>query len=556
MRRWQLVLAGRTLSVLVAGAALLCGTRAFLRQLPALRGPASTVFSPEFRAQVRAVEARLPPGAPVLHVCARQEGWFSRLWQRALYPNHRTIVVQPWDLPRLAELRAKYGARFAISVGKPPVDPGYRLDGRPRHCPRSPRRDLVRGAPAMSQAILGSLVAALLSLGFAAVGEALLARKSTDLPGWNESFLIGSGTCAALIFPLSLAIPRHALDLELVLLALAVAFVIRRRLRPGGPRREEAPRSPWSGDLRAMADDPVAVVLLAAILSVVVFFGVLNLRAGHTWDSVQVWATKAQLLFVQGGLPREWFPEEGYDSRLLAYPPYISFFEAVFSKLRGAFDYDRVKPVFLCLYASMLLGTYAAARTQCSRRWALATTLLVALLPELTTGASAGGYVDMPLAAFVAVAAAVALVPHPSRPGWRSPLPWLIGAMTTVKQEGMVLALIACGAVFFFWATERPRRLAERLRFHRGGLAVVAAFVAIRVTYVQWTGVHDITWGPFDAEHRLRALHSVGLVASTCLRMLLAPETWGFFWPAFFAAAALLLVRGRSDPARRSWPWR
>ena len=125
MRRWQLVLAGRTLSVLVAGAALLCGARAFRRQLPLLTSPASTVFSPEFRAQVRAVEARLPPGAPVLHVCGRQEGWFSRLWQRALYPDHRTIVVQPWDVPRLGELRAKYGARFAISVGKPPVDPGY-----------------------------------------------------------------------------------------------------------------------------------------------------------------------------------------------------------------------------------------------------------------------------------------------------------------------------------------------------------------------------------------------------------------------------------------------
>jgi hypothetical protein len=125
MRRWQLVLAARTLSVLVAGAALLCAVRAFRWQLPVLKSPASSVFSPEFRAQVRAVEARLPPGASVLHVCAQQEGWFSRLWQRALYPNHRTIVVQPWDVPRLGEFRAKYGARFAISAGKPPIDPGY-----------------------------------------------------------------------------------------------------------------------------------------------------------------------------------------------------------------------------------------------------------------------------------------------------------------------------------------------------------------------------------------------------------------------------------------------
>ncbi len=403
----------------------------------------------------------------------------------------------------------------------------------------------------MIAAILGSLLAVALSLGLAAVGEALLARSSTDLPGWNESFLIGSGASAALIFPLSIAIPRHALDAELILLGLAIVFALaaRRRLRRSARRRDEASGAPWSGDLRTMADDPVAVVLLAAILSVVLFFGILNLRAGHSWDSVQVWAAKAQLLFDDGGLPREWFPEESYDSRLLAYPNYISFFEAAFSRLRGGFDYDRLKPIFFCLYASMLLGTYAAARTQCSRRWALSATLLVALLPELTTGASAGGLVDMPLAAFVAAVAAAALRPDPQRPGWRSPLPWLIGAMTTVKQEGMLLALIACGAVLVSWGVERPRRLGERLRIHRAGVAVIAAFVAIRVTYVRWTGVHDITWGPFDAEHRLRALQSIGLVASLCLRLLLAPATWGLFWPAFFAGAALLASSGRRPPA-------
>jgi hypothetical protein len=391
----------------------------------------------------------------------------------------------------------------------------------------------------VSHAFVGTTLAVVLSLAFAAVGEALLARRSSDLPGWNESFLIGSGVCAGLIFPLSLVLSGRALDAELVLLAVAVAVVVRRFLLPGRPRREERATAPWSGDLRAMADDPVCVVLLAAVVTMVLFFGILNHRAGHTWDSVQVWAAKAQLLFVQGGLPREWFPEEGYDSRLLAYPQYISLFEALFSRLRGGFDYDRLKPIFLCLYASMVLGTYSAVRTQCSRRWALGMALIVALLPEITVGASAGGYVDMPLAAFVAVVAAAALRPDRGRPGWGAPLPWLIGAMTTVKQEGMLLALIACGAVLLAWILERPRRLAERLRVHRAGIAVVAVFVAIRVTYVRWTRVHDITWGPFDAEHRLRALHNVGLDVSTCLRMMLAPWTWGLFWPAFFAGAAL-----------------
>jgi hypothetical protein len=123
----------------------------------------------------------------------------------------------------------------------------------------------------------------------------------------------------------------------------------------------------------------------------------------------------------------------------------------------------------------------------------LATTLLVALLPELTTEHPPGIRGHAPWRRSSRAAAAVALSPHPARPGWRSPLPWLIGGAMTVKQEGGILALIAMRRRIACWA-ERPRRLAERLRAHRGGLAVVAAFVAIRVTYVPGRA-RDITWG-------------------------------------------------------------
>jgi hypothetical protein len=379
------------------------------------------------------------------------------------------------------------------------------------------------------------------------VGETLLRRDSRDLLAWNESFLIGSGACAALLFPLTLLTPRHALDVELCLVALAVAVVVWRRVRRRAPQADKTP-APWAGDLPAITDDPVAVVLLGALFSIAAFFGILNLRSGNLWDSIQVWATKAQMLFVQGGFTREWFPEEGYDVRLLAYPPYISFFEAAFSRLRGGFDFDRLKPIFLCLYASLLLGTFAAARTLCSRRWALAAVLFVALLPELTTGFAAGGYVDMPLAAFVAAVVASSLRSDGRALGWRSPLPWLLGAMTTVKQEGMVLVVIACAAIGFSWILERPRRFVARLREQAATIAVIAAFVATRVTYVRWTGVHDITWGPFDAEHRIRALHSLRIDASLCLRILVSPSTWGLFWPAFFVAAAIAIARKQTRP--------
>jgi hypothetical protein len=397
----------------------------------------------------------------------------------------------------------------------------------------------------MMSAALGTLFAGLLVLGFALAGEALIGRSSRDLFGWNESFLIGLGACAAALFPFSLIAPRGALHAELGIIALSsIAVALRRLTRRAGSRSTDT-----SGEFRAIATDGIAISLLTSIILLALFFGVLNLWHGLWWDGVQVWGTRAKLLFVEGGLSRRWFPEDPYDSRLLSYPPLISFFEALFSRVRGSFDFDALKPIFFPFFLSMLLSTYAAARTLCSPRWALAATLLVALLPELTTREAAGGYVDMPLAAFVAAVVAACLRTDSSGCGWRSPLPWLIGAMTTVKQEGVILALIACGGIFVYWLAERPLRLAKRIRSEWTGAIVVLAFVAARVGYVRWIGVHDITWGPFDAEHRARAVKNLGLVASLCLRLLLDPKTWGLFWPAFFLASVLIVAYGLERPA-------
>jgi len=387
---------------------------------------------------------------------------------------------------------------------------------------------------------VGIFVAGVLTLGFALIGEALLGRASRTVFAWNESFLIGAGAAAAILFPLSLVTPHHALDTELGLMvvALFVAIVRRRGLPAPSPAPERAARP--GGPAR----DPLTLLLGAAILGLFAYFCALNHWMSHAWDSVVVFGTRAKLLFAQGGLSRWWFAEDSYDIRLLAYPPLIPLFEALFSRMRGSFEFDWLKPIFPCFYVSWILGTYAAARTLVSRRWALAAVLLVALLPEITARSAAGGYVDMPLAAFVAASAAAALRKDASE-GWRSPLPWLLGSMTATKQEGMILALVACGAVGSFWLSEPRRRFGERLRANWSALIVVAAFIAARVGYVRWTGVHDTTWGPFDAAHVERAAHSARLVVLLCARYMLDPRMWGLFWPAFLVAA---IHAARSGP--------
>src|SRR6187549_1865540 len=85
----------------------------------------------------------------------------------------------------------------------------------------------------------------------------------------------------------------------------------------------------------------------------------------------------------------------------------------------------------------------------------------------------------MPQAAVVAAVVAAAMRSDAAA------LPWLLGALTTVKPEGMILALIAAVAI----------AAATRLRGIRlGAVAAIAAFVAVRVAYLRWTGVREDTY--------------------------------------------------------------
>jgi hypothetical protein len=378
-------------------------------------------------------------------------------------------------------------------------------------------------------------ITALLTLGFASVGEALLGRDSRDLFAWNESLLIGMGICAAALFPLSLLWPHGALRAELWLMGLSGLALLRRRLASRG--RSATTQAP--GGVDETATEAVAFALLASIVAVVITFVALDLRYPYLWDGFQIWATKAQLLFAAGGLGRSWFQEEIYDSRVLCYPALVPLWEALLCVVEGRFDFDLVKPVFLPFLLCMLVSAYAATRTVASRRWSLATTLLLVLLPPVCTRYSAGGYADMPQAAIVAGVVAAGLRPNPSCPAWRGPLPWLIGSLSTVKSEGMALVALACAGVLIYAVTRRPRRLPPW-----GGVLVVALFVGLRMGYLGWLGIHDTTYGPFDAQHFSRLPSLLARVPLFCLRIMLDPLTWGLFWPAFLLAVAVVAADG------------
>jgi hypothetical protein len=219
-------------------------------------------------------------------------------------------------------------------------------------------------------------------------------------------------------------------------------------------------------------------------------------------------------------------------------------FEALLSRLRGAFDFDVLKPIFPVFYVAMLVSTYAAVRSRASRRLALWTALLLGILPELATAQSPGGSADMPEAAFVAGTIAASF-----RRESRRAAPFLIGSLTVVKPEGTVLALIASAAVLGLWSRGGLRHLLRRLRIHAADIGIVAVFLLLRLGFLRWYGIDDRTYSHIDASSLSRALDRVGLVVSTAAGLALDPAVWGVLWPLFLVAG---LALGRlGSPAER-----
>jgi hypothetical protein len=370
------------------------------------------------------------------------------------------------------------------------------------------------------------LLTALLTVAFASVGEAALRRRSRDLISWNESFLAGMAICAATLFPLSLVFPQAALRAELALMAACVLFALLRRTRRSAPTGPPALHR---------KKDAVQLALLTAVVLVAVDFTAVNLRYSFLWDGFQIWASKTQLLYYGGALDRLWYPGDTYELRHVPYPSLVPLDEALLQVVRGKFDFDSFKPVFLPLYYSLLVATYGAARAIVSARLAAAATLMLALLPLNSTGPAAGGYADMPQTAFTAGVVGAALRRRESGDA----LPWLIGGLTAVKPEGTILAVVASVAALVAWRIERK----GASRWPWSGIAVVAAFLALRVGHVRWVGAADSVY-VVSRESLSAAAGRIPHVARVCLVKMLSPRRWGLLWPAFGLAALVLARRG------------
>ncbi len=380
------------------------------------------------------------------------------------------------------------------------------------------------------------LTALAVGMMFVALGELLLFRPCRNVSSAFESLVVGAGAAAALLFPLSLLAGPRALGLLLGMLVLALVTAV--ALRFGRWKRLEVDTVRRSIDWR----DPLSVLLLCLIVAASICFALLNWRMAYLWDGFQIWASRAQMLFIEGRLAPERFPETLHVAAKIRYPPLISMYEALTTLVRGGgFDFDRFKPIFLVLFLGMVALTYEAGRRVAGSRSGLIAAALVALLPPLSMGSAAGGYADMPLAFFVAALTSAILADNENRRGF-SATPWLMGALCMVKDEGLVLSAIAVMTTAGYWLMTASRvPVWARLRKNVAGIFIVAGMIVSRVAYLRWLDYQDSSFLELNRETFSIAMQKIPEVAAIGSRYVFDPKMWGLFWPAFLASTVIIL---------------
>jgi len=384
----------------------------------------------------------------------------------------------------------------------------------------------------MGASVLALVAAAIVAAGFAALANLVLNRRPASLAEWNESFLAGLGMVAAIAIPLSL-LGWPSLRFA-ILIGLLLVVVLRR-----SDFTASRPRTP-SGTLGAR------IAATMAVAPGVVLFAVANARSSYGWDGFQIWMTKAQEFYWTGSL-RLAVPTPEYMERVVAYPPAVPVYEALVGTFYRSFPMEGVKAVFTIFAVSLAVGTFHLVAGLTDRRTAAIAAGLTGLLPGLTMGAAIGGYADMPLAAVAAAAAAASLRTRYDTLTGRSPAPWLLGALTTVKSEGTILLGVGLGIVGL-WALARRTRLSPRAA---SSLIPLVFLAAARIVHRKFIPGTSREFAPVLSLRAETILARVPWIVGGMLHWLLNFRMWGLLWPAF--AVAFLIV-ARTAPRSSAMP--
>lgn len=385
-----------------------------------------------------------------------------------------------------------------------------------------------------------SLVALFLAYCFAAAGDLITNWRSDSWISWNQSFVVGLSVATAVLFPLSLLLPAHAL------LALAILLIAAGGARLYSILKYDLARFRSKARTAIPHTDLVASGIFAVIAVLAIQFIVQNALRADSSDGYQIWSTKAFVLYHRGAMTKDLLIPGEYD-RVNAYPFMVSLYEALLSLLRGNFVFDGTKPVFAFFFLSMLISTFYAACGLASRRIALGATALLASVPALSTHTNVEGFADMPQACLVAAVASAFLSKGFSSPptSFRHPLPWLCIGLTLVKNEGTLLLVILTAVIGLSWIANGWSSFLHNCRAYWRAIAIVMFGFLLRMWMVEWVGGHDVEFASLaSAASWTRAYERLQEVLSLCFIKMMDWNQWGLLWPAYLVAIPLILIEG------------
>jgi hypothetical protein len=349
-----------------------------------------------------------------------------------------------------------------------------------------------------------------------------------------------------LLFSL-LQIPWSALLLALpwlLLGALGIFNYLRRQGRSSLPRwNAETLSRLWP---RLALDEYIALSVLAAIVLIVI--GVSTIELPYS-DGFQMYYFKAMAYFADQNATSYYTLAKNLSYTIPAHPPLIPLDITWLSLFIGRVDEHSSLLLWPALWISLLAICFLFARALSSRRIAIWITLSLALFGLVTSGATRGGFTDMPLAVYIAAFCFVLLLWAQSRSQslcLAVTAGLFLGAMALTKEEGFIAALVALVVLIAIiaaqWRLNRWSWPVVAPRFRSVGvIAAVGVLTILPWLVLRWR---------YPLPELLVSLDNMGVMALVERLIMaavgLALRALVFWAPAVLLTVLWIIMRGRT----------
>jgi hypothetical protein len=322
-----------------------------------------------------------------------------------------------------------------------------------------------------------------------------------------------------------------------------------------GPGRSNLPR--WNVGMlsrlwpRLALDEYIALAVLAVITLVVI--GVSTIELPYS-DGFQIYYFKALAYFADQNATSFYAMAKNLSYTIPAHPPLIPLDITWLSLFIGRVDEHSSLLLWPALWISLLAICFLFARALSSRRIAIWLTLSLALFGLVTSGATRGGFTDMPLAVYIVAFCFVLLLWAQSRSqSLRLAITagLFLGAMALTKEEGFIAALVALVVLLAIiaaqWRLNRWswQEVAPRFR-SVGVIAAVGVLTILPWLVLRWR---------YPLPELLVSLGDMGVVALV-ERLIMAAVGLALRALVFWAPAILLAMLWIVTRARSTFTWR